>query len=585
MRKVRVFITTAIIIVLSLTIFCGLAYAEDAVNEIQVNKEYRISELESTYMEDYNTSFTISSNGRIRVWIKDCNYDIYDEELFFRNLSSLREDRDFRKWKKSADQMNSGWITVTPGEWEVFLAVDGLYSGGASNEVLFIEFQREGQYIGETESNGTFSSANAIASGQIYEGNFSGKSDDVTSEDNDYYKLSLDEPGIISINLINTCNRNNNVPFELYRADENNNKKLIISETAKTREFGDKIKNSYNVRVPEGDYFIKVESNWKESAEYTLKADYHTESSDLYEQEFNNSSRTANLIKSKVKYTGNLNDDKDVDWYKVELENEGTINAELWIPENVGTESVQIELYNSSMKKLYSKTTTSNVYYASKKKTVSAGTYFVCIKSGSKGLDSTYDYKLRVNAIPIIKPVTELKAKLTGYDDFKITWKASKGAEGYVVYAKKGTKGSYIKKGFTEETEFLIGNLSDGVKYTFAVVPCLGNAEEYYECEYAINETYGYTLKKVVQNNVKKYSSSKVKVSWKDISGESGYQICKMIKENGEYLEVKQYKTTKNYINITAKKGEKYYYKVRAYKKIGDEIIYAPWSSIKSYKL
>ena len=101
MRKVRAFITTAILIVLSLTIFCGLAYAEDAVNEIQVNKEYQISELESTYMEDYNTSFTISSNGLFRVWIKDCNYDIYDEELFFRNLSSLRGDRDFRKWKKS----------------------------------------------------------------------------------------------------------------------------------------------------------------------------------------------------------------------------------------------------------------------------------------------------------------------------------------------------------------------------------------------------------------------------------------------------------------------------------------------------
>lgn len=584
-RKTRLFINSIILIVVSFVIFCGVAWAEDATNTAQLNKEYQISSLEATYMEDYNVTFTVPSNGRIKVWIKDYSSGIYDAELYFRNLSALKENRDFRLWKKSADQMNSGWITVTPGEWEVFIAVDGLYSGGASNDVLLIEFQREGQFIGETESNDTFSSANTLISGETYEGNFSGRSDDATSEDNDYYKISLDGAGIASINLTNTSNKKNNVPFELYQADENNNKKLIISETAKTKDYGDKIKTAYNVRLPKGDYYIKVSLNWKESSEYTLKVDYHVESPDKYEQEFNNSSRTANLIKSKVKYTGNLNDENDVDWYKVEMESEGTINTELWIPENVGTNNIQIVLYNSDMKSLYSKTTTQNVYYASKKKTVSAGTYYVRVKNGSSGLDSTYDYNIRVNAIPILKPVKELKATLTDYDDFKITWKASKGADGYVVYAKKGSKGSYIKKEFTEDTEFVVSDLTDGVKYTFAVAPCLGNTEEYSECEYALNETSGYTLKKVIQNSVKKYSSSKVKVSWKDISGESGYQICKMTKQDGEYQEVKKYKTTKNYITITAKKGEKYYYKVRAYKKVGDDVIYAPWSTIKAYKL
>ena len=79
-------------------------------------------------------------------------------------------------------------------------------------------------------------------------------------------------------------------------------------------------------------------------------------------------------------------------------------------------------------------------------------------------------------------------------------------------------------------------------------------------------------------------SGSKVKVSWKNIAGETGYQISKATK-SGKTSIVATYKTTKGtYKMLTAKKGTKYYYKVRAYKQVGKTKIYGPWSKVKSYK-
>ena len=92
-----------------------------------------------------------------------------------------------------------------------------------------------------------------------------------------------------------------------------------------------------------------------------------------------------------------------------------------------------------------------------------------------------------------------------------------------------------------------------------------------------------YTLKKLSTPRVSK-SSSKVKVSWTNISGETGYQISRSTKKTGTNI-VATYKTTSGTSKtISAAKGKTYYYKVRADKEVGGQKIYGPWSSVKSYK-
>ena len=178
------------------------------------------------------------------------------------------------------------------------------------------------------------------------------------------------------------------------------------------------------------------------------------------------------------------------------------------------------------------------------------------------------------------KNPSSVTAKLYGYDDVKVSWKKVSGASGYKVYYKKSTSSTWSSK-TTTGTSIKLANLSDGVKYNIKVVAYKtvnGN-----KCENAGKSTSIYTLKKVTGVKVAK-SSSKVKVSWTNISGETGYQISKSTSKTGTNI-VATYKTTsgKNK-TISATKGKTYYYKVRAYKVVDGKKIYGPWSSVVKYK-
>ena len=75
-----------------------------------------------------------------------------------------------------------------------------------------------------------------------------------------------------------------------------------------------------------------------------------------------------------------------------------------------------------------------------------------------------------------------------------------------------------------------------------------------------------------------------MKVKWTNISGETGYQISQSTTKSKTKI-VATYKTTSGESKkVTATKGKKYYYKVRAYKVVDGKKIYGPWSSVKAYK-
>ena len=183
------------------------------------------------------------------------------------------------------------------------------------------------------------------------------------------------------------------------------------------------------------------------------------------------------------------------------------------------------------------------------------------------------------------KGPSSVSTRLTGYDDVKVSWKKSVGATGYAIYYKKGS-GSYKFSKRVNGTTATIKNLSDGAKYTFKVIPYMSvDGTKINSTSYKTASIY--TLKKISTPKVSK-SGSKVKVKWTNISGETGYQISKHTKKSGTKI-VATYKTTKGtYKKMSAKKGTKYYYKVRAYKsyKVDGKTVkvYGPWSKVKAYK-
>ena len=173
-------------------------------------------------------------------------------------------------------------------------------------------------------------------------------------------------------------------------------------------------------------------------------------------------------------------------------------------------------------------------------------------------------------------------AKLYGHDDVKFSWSKVSNASGYNVYYKKSTSSSYTHLKRTTGTSVKKAGLTDGVKYYFKVVPYYKSGDtRYASIKYKTASVY--TLKKIGTPTVSK-SGTKVKVKWKNISGETGYQISRSTKRTGTNI-VSTYKTTSGtYKTVKATKNKTYYYKVRAYKTVDGKKIYGPWSSVKSYK-
>ena len=82
---------------------------------------------------------------------------------------------------------------------------------------------------------------------------------------------------------------------------------------------------------------------------------------------------------------------------------------------------------------------------------------------------------------------------------------------------------------------------------------------------------------------VKALKKHRAKVTWKKVSGVTGYKVYRSTRKSGKYKLVKTVKKAKTlkYINKKLKKGKKYFYKVRTYTRIDGKNYLGKWSKVK----
>ncbi len=103
----------------------------------------------------------------------------------------------------------------------------------------------------------------------------------------------------------------------------------------------------------------------------------------------------------------------------------------------------------------------------------------------------------------------------------------------------------------------------------------------------SFNKKFKIIPKAVAINKMISKSKKSVTVKWKSVSpSATGVKLC--VAKDEDFTEGKKTYTisrTKRYKSVKGlKKGTTYYFKLRTYKKSGDEVYYSDWSSVKKIK-
>lgn len=166
-----------------------------------------------------------------------------------------------------------------------------------------------------------------------------------------------------------------------------------------------------------------------------------------------------------------------------------------------------------------------------------------------------------------------------GEDSVTLRWQPVLGASGYAVY---DSKNELIDK--TAGTSYKHKGLSALTTYSYKVIPYMTSDGATYYGGVSNTVTAKTSIKKP---SVKlKAGKKKITISWKKVKGVSGYVVYRSTKKTKGYKKVKTVKkdSVVKYTNKSLTSKKKYYYKVRAYKKVNGKNVYSKYSSPKSVK-
>lgn len=189
------------------------------------------------------------------------------------------------------------------------------------------------------------------------------------------------------------------------------------------------------------------------------------------------------------------------------------------------------------------------------------------------------------STIPLKKP--SVRISNTDYRSLTLSWNKSIGAQGYEVYRSKKKNGTYkrvktIQGGST--LKFTNRKLTCGTTYYYKVRAYRkSKGTTRYSSFSAVKSRKVRPLKPSV--SIRQSGNRKITVSWKKVAGTTRYVVYRAKKKKGKYKRLRTLKASaRSFTNSGLKKGSRYYYKVRSYRKVKGKKVYSDYSRIVSRK-
>jgi hypothetical protein len=197
------------------------------------------------------------------------------------------------------------------------------------------------------------------------------------------------------------------------------------------------------------------------------------------------------------------------------------------------------------------------------------------------------EFSKTVSGKPKLNAPKMSMAETLSYKSVKITYSKVSGASGYVIYRSTKKDSGFKKIGSVKKkktVQFTDKKCKTGIKYYYKVraYRTVNGKNKYGPYSDVISAKTKLNTPKL--QGITVTSPDTALVTWKKVSGASGYYIYRCDKKKGKYkkvLRVKGAATVQAYVG-GQENGKTYYYKVRAYRTVDKKKKYSSYSNIKS---
>jgi hypothetical protein len=318
----------------------------------------------------------------------------------------------------------------------------------------------------EIEDNGSYADANSLELNGALMGKLS------EYDDKDYYLIQPASNGKLSISFGHAYQDNNSswlVQVYTYNAGS-------YEEMSYTTIFlnGAEVVNLPAVGAVAGTkYYVVITRDWSDGivgVDYTLNTSF--EVTKCYEKEINDVYSTANDISVGKKYSGNISNSDDKDFYKINVISTGYYKISFGHDYIDDASAWDVSLYNYTGTD-YKELSNTSVALNSNQSVVlpmtgmkQGGRYYLKVEKnyGDNIIGKGYSIKVTMSA----KGPSTIKTT-SFYRSIKLSWAYISSVNGYEVYYKVGKTGTYKKYKATKKTSLDFKKAKRNKKYYFKV--------------------------------------------------------------------------------------------------------------------